>query len=161
MVREWIIRSILCSGAVAAGLTIAHSAHAQSGVTLVSANSLAMMSAPAGDQVGLATWYGEDFDGRVTAAGDRFDMYGLTAAHPSLPLNSTVEVTNLENGRKLTLRVNDRRAPAPGGVIVLSKAAAANLGFVQEQSARVRVRYLSAPGARTASSGGWTQAASQ
>jgi len=90
--------------------------------------------------VGMATWYGEDFDGRITADGERFDMFNLTAAHPDLPFGSVVEVTNLANGRKVQVRINDRRAPAPGGLIVLSKAAAVSLGFAQGASAEVELR---------------------
>jgi rare lipoprotein A len=114
------------------------------------------------DQVGLATWYGEAFDGRITAAGDRFDMYGLTAAHSNLPFGSVVEVTNLDNGRKITLRVNDRRTVGSGYVITVTKAAAANLGFISANSATVRVHLVSLGGhdTMTASNGpAWNQAA--
>ena len=94
------------------------------------------------EQSGYATWYGEDFDGRITASGERFDMYGLTAAHSALPFNSVVEVTNLENGRTVDVRITDRPEPGRAGVIVVSKAAAANLGFSRERSAPVRVRVV-------------------
>ncbi len=97
-------------------------------------------SAP--DQIGVATWYGEDHDGRVTASGERFDMYGLTAAHAALPFNSVVEVTNMDNGRSVDLRITDRPEPGQGGLIVVSKAAAANLGFSEAHSATVRVRVI-------------------
>ena len=113
------------------------------------------------EETGLAGWYGEDFDGRITAAGDRFDMYGLTAAHSNLPFGSYVEVTNLDNGRKIVLRVNDRRTFAAGYVITVTKAAAANLGFLSADAARVRVRLVSrGRGATTASATRvWDQAA--
>jgi rare lipoprotein A len=106
---------------------------------------LTAASAPGAREAGTATWYGEDFDGRLTANGERFDMYGLTAAHPTLPLGSLVEVTDLENGHKVLVRINDRRAPAQGGVIVLSKAAAANLGFAHAESAQVSLRLVQLP----------------
>lgn len=95
------------------------------------------------DEIGLATWYGEDFDGRITASGERFDMYGLTAAYAALPFNSVVEVTDLENGRTVDVRVTDRPAPGKSGLIVVSKAAAASLGFSHSHSAPVRVRLIS------------------
>ncbi|RYG98837.1 MAG: septal ring lytic transglycosylase RlpA family protein, partial [Alphaproteobacteria bacterium] len=60
------------------------------------------------DETGLASWYGDAFNGRPTATGERFDMNALTAAHKTLPLPALVEVTNLENGRRVVLRVNDR-----------------------------------------------------
>jgi len=104
-------------------------------------------SAPSGggssDQIGTATWYGEDFDGRTTASGERFDMYGLTAAHAAFPFNSVVEVTDLETGRSVDVRITDRPEPGKNGVIVVSKAAAASLGFSRERSAPVRVRLIS------------------
>jgi len=94
------------------------------------------------EQVGLANWYGETFDGRTTASGERFDMFRLTAASPTLPLGTLVEVTNLTNGRKVVVRINDRRAPPTGGVIVLSKAAATNLEMVVQARGMVRVHCL-------------------
>lgn len=115
-------------------------------------------------EIGTATWYGEDFDGRTTADGERFDMYGLTAAHAGLPFRSLVEVTNLRNGRRIIVRVTDRRATGPGEVIVLSKAAAVSLGFAQAGATDVRVRVVTAtvgaPGDGEAG-GGWRQAASR
>lgn len=104
--------------------------------------SVAVAAAPH-DQTGVATWYGADYDGRPTASGELFDMYRLTAASPTLPLNSVVEVTNTTNGRVVQVVINDRRDPGPGGVIVLSKAAAANLGFVTDGSAQVSIRKVS------------------
>lgn len=67
------------------------------------------------EAVGVASWYGESFQGRPTANGETYDMHALTAAHPTLPLPSVVEVTNLDNGRRLVLRVNDRGPFARGG----------------------------------------------
>jgi rare lipoprotein A (peptidoglycan hydrolase) len=105
------------------------------------------------DQTGLATWYGESYDGRVTANGDRFDMYGLTAAYSNLPFGSMIDVTDLSNGRHVTLRVNDRPAPGSSGMITVTKAAAANLGFVSSKTAMVSVRVVSV------GRQGWAQAA--
>ena len=93
-------------------------------------------------QTGLASWYGKDFHGRRTANGEIYDMHSLTAAHPTLPLPSIVEVRNLANGRRIVVRVNDRGPFEPGRIIDLSYRAAAALGFVQHGTARVHVRYL-------------------
>lgn len=101
----------------------------------------------ASDETGLAAWYGESFDGRTTAAGERFDMYALTAAHPSLPFNTLIEVTNLDNGRSVVVRVNDRPEPASGDLVVVSKAAASSLGFTRAP-ARVRIAVLAPAAAR-------------
>jgi rare lipoprotein A len=94
------------------------------------------------EAVGVASWYGEDYHGRYTANGEIYDMYALTAAHPTLPLPSVVRVTNLVNGRSLILRVNDRGPFVDGRLIDLSYAAADELGFVRQGLAKVHVSYL-------------------
>jgi len=96
------------------------------------------------DETGIASWYGEQFHGRYTANGEVFDLNGLTAAHHTLPLPSIVQVTNLENGRSLTLRVNDRGPFAGARIIDVSHQAAQSLGFERNGTAKVRVRLLSA-----------------
>ena len=78
---------------------------------------------------GLASWYGDDFHGRVTANGEIFDLDGITAAHPTLPLPSYARVTNLSNGRSLIVRVNDRGPYHGNRIIDVSKRAAHLLGF--------------------------------
>lgn len=95
---------------------------------------------------GLASWYGEKFHGRPTASGETFDMHGWSAAHRTLPLHTWVEVTNLENGHSLVVRVNDRGpfAHTDRRIVDLSYAAAQELGVVTHGTARVRVRALSA-----------------
>ncbi|WP_287103456.1 septal ring lytic transglycosylase RlpA family protein, partial [Brevundimonas sp.] len=75
------------------------------------------------DEVGLASWYGDAFNGRPTSTGERFDMRQLTAAHKTLPLPGLVEVTNLENGRRIVVRVNDRGPFVDGRIIDLSRGA--------------------------------------
>ena len=90
-------------------------------------------------QVGLASWYGPGFHGRKTASGERFDQNDLTAAHRKLPLGSEVRVTNLENGRSITVEINDRGPYIDGRVIDLSKAAAGQLGILQDGVAEVRI----------------------
>lgn len=94
------------------------------------------------DEVGLASWYGEAHQGKPTANGERFDRFQVSAAHKTLPLPSVVEVTNLENGRRLRVRINDRGPFVDGRILDLSQEAARKLGFEQKGIARVRVRYI-------------------
>ncbi|HAV48989.1 MAG TPA: septal ring lytic transglycosylase RlpA family lipoprotein, partial [Brevundimonas sp.] len=94
------------------------------------------------EEVGMASWYGPGFDGRPTATGERFDQNALTAAHKTLPLPGLVEVTNLDNGRTVVLRLNDRGPFVDGRIIDLSRGAADELGLLQRGVGRVRVRYL-------------------
>lgn len=94
------------------------------------------------DEIGIASWYGEQFHNRYTADGEVFDMTLPSAAHTTLPLPSLVEVTNLANGKRLIVRVNDRGPFIDGRVIDLSKEAAAELGFVTAGVTKVRVRYV-------------------
>jgi len=92
---------------------------------------------------GLASWYGEDFHGRLTANGEVYDMHGISAAHPTLPMPSYVRVTNLGNGRSLVVRVNDRGPYHSDRLIDLSAKAARLLDFHGDGLARVRVEYVS------------------
>jgi rare lipoprotein A len=94
------------------------------------------------DEIGIASWYGEQFHNKYTADGEVFDMGMASAAHKTLPLPSLVEVTNLANGRTVIVRVNDRGPFVDGRVIDMSKAAAAELGFVAAGVTQVRVRYV-------------------
>jgi rare lipoprotein A len=94
------------------------------------------------DETGIASWYGEQFHAKDTANGETFDLNELTAAHRTLPMPSIVEVTNLENGRVLQLRVNDRGPFARGRILDVSRRAAQLLGFDQTGTAKVRVRIL-------------------
>ena len=91
------------------------------------------------NMTGTASWYGTKFHGRDTANGETFDLYGMTAAHKTLPLPSYVKVTNLENGRSVTLRVNDRGPFYSDRIIDLSFAAAKKLGYAEKGVARVSV----------------------
>ena len=88
---------------------------------------------------GVASWYGKMFHGRKTSSGDPYDMYAMTAAHPTLPIPSYVRVTNLANGRSAVVRVNDRGPFHPGRIIDLSYAAAYKLGYADQGHARVEV----------------------
>jgi rare lipoprotein A len=94
------------------------------------------------DETGIASWYGTKFHGRKTANGEIYDMNALTAAHRTLPMPSYVRVTNLENGRSLVLRVNDRGPFARSRVIDVSRRGAQLLGFQQQGTAKVRVQIL-------------------
>jgi rare lipoprotein A len=94
------------------------------------------------DATGTASWYGEQFEGRLTANGEIFDLNQLTAAHTTLPMPSIVQVTNLENGRSLQLRVNDRGPFADGRLIDVSRRAAQLLGFETRGTTLVRVKVL-------------------
>jgi rare lipoprotein A len=93
-------------------------------------------------QRGLASWYGKRFHGHRTASGEPYDMYAMTAAHPTLPIPSYVRVTHLANGRSVVVRINDRGPFHPGRIIDLSYAAAYKLGFIQAGSAEVEIESL-------------------
>ncbi|MBN8982108.1 MAG: septal ring lytic transglycosylase RlpA family protein [Rhizobiales bacterium] len=91
---------------------------------------------------GMASWYGDDFHGRLTANGEVFDMTSLTAAHPTMPLPSYARVTNLSNGKSLIVRVNDRGPYHGNRIIDVSHNAANLLGFRSNGIGRVRVEYV-------------------
>ena len=94
------------------------------------------------NETGMASWYGAQFHNRSTANGETFDMDRPSAAHTTLPLPSLVEVTDLDTGRSIRVRVNDRGPFVRGRIIDLSRAAAQQLGIYSRGTARVRVRYL-------------------
>jgi len=93
-------------------------------------------------ETGIASWYGPNFDGRDTANGETFDMNRISGAHRTLPLPSIVRVTNLDNGRSLKIRINDRGPFARGRIIDLSRRAAQLLGFERQGTAKVEVTIL-------------------
>jgi peptidoglycan lytic transglycosylase len=93
-------------------------------------------------QRGTASWYGKRFHGQLTSSGERYDMYKMTAAHPTLPIPSYARVTNLRNGRSVIVRINDRGPFHSGRIIDLSYAAAARLGYVAAGSATVEVEAI-------------------
>jgi rare lipoprotein A len=93
-------------------------------------------------QVGTASWYGEYFEGKPTASGEPFNMYDLTAAHPTLPLGTLVRVTNLRNRRAVVVRINDRGPIVPGRIIDVSYSAARVLKFQGRGIQRVRLDVL-------------------
>lgn len=92
--------------------------------------------------VGIASYYGPKFHGRRTANGETFDMYGITAAHKTLPFNTVVRVTNLKNNQSTLVRINDRGPFIPGRVLDLSYGAAKKIGLVVDGTGRVRIEVI-------------------
>jgi len=92
--------------------------------------------------IGVSSYYGRKFHGRPTANGETFDMYGISAAHRTLPFNTVLRVTNLANNESLIVRVNDRGPFVPGRILDLSYAAAKELGFVVDGTATVKVEIV-------------------
>ncbi|MGE5477737.1 MAG: septal ring lytic transglycosylase RlpA family protein [Bacteroidales bacterium] len=107
------------------------------------------------DREGRASWYGAPFHGRQTANGEIYDQNELTAAHQTLPLPSVVRVTNLENGRSLVLRINDRGPFVQGRIIDVSRRAARLLKFHDQGTTRVRVEVLEKESRQAAAEAGW------
>jgi hypothetical protein len=93
-------------------------------------------------QTGVASWYGDDFHGKTTADGEIYDMHKLTAAHQELPFHTLVEVENLENGRRVLVRINDRGPFLKERIIDLSLKAAQRLGIEEKGTATVNLRVL-------------------
>ncbi|MGB6482920.1 MAG: septal ring lytic transglycosylase RlpA family protein [Candidatus Acidiferrales bacterium] len=96
----------------------------------------------------LSSWYGGDFDGQLTANGEIYDMYGQTAAHPTLPLGSVVRVMNLRTRKSAIVRINDRGPYVAGRDLDVSYQVARELGFVRCGTARVRVELLKVPSSK-------------
>ena len=141
--RTLVCAGVLSSGAFAAGACNAAprlgAPYEAGGVWFVPAAD------PTYDAQGLAGVYGEGMKGQLTLSGERFDPGALAAAHATLPLPGVVEVTNLNTGKVLTLRINDRGPYAPGRILSLTPAAARALGVAPGEEARVRVRYTTVP----------------
>ena len=93
-------------------------------------------------EFGRASWYGDFHHGLQTANGERFDQWAMTAAHRTLPLGTRIEVTNLTNGRRVQVRVNDRGPMIANRIVDLSRAAAAHIGAVEAGVVRVRLRQV-------------------
>ncbi|HTS76726.1 MAG TPA: septal ring lytic transglycosylase RlpA family protein [Bryobacteraceae bacterium] len=96
-------------------------------------------------ETGIASWYGKPYDGRRAASGEIYDMQQLTAAHRTLPFNTWVEVTDLDNGKRVDVRINDRGPFIDGRVIDLSLAAARAIEMVAPGTARVRLTVIAPP----------------
>jgi rare lipoprotein A len=93
-------------------------------------------------EAGVSSWYGKDFHGRKTANGETYDMYGISAAHRTLPLGTYIRVTNLDNYKSIKVKVNDRGPFAKSRILDLSYGAAKELGFVAQGTAKVRIETL-------------------
>ncbi len=102
-------------------------------------------------QTGKASWYGNQFHGRKTASGERYDMNALTAAHRTLPIPSYARVTNTKNGKSVIVRVNDRGPFHGSRVMDVSKAAAQKLGFISQGTTHIKIEQV-LPGSETAMS---------
>jgi len=98
-------------------------------------------------QFGMASWYGPSFHGKPSASGEPYDMWALTAAHRTLPFGTWVQVTNVETGKKVTVRINDRGPFIKGRIIDLSYGAARELAMIGEGTADVRLTIVSPPNA--------------
>ncbi len=108
-------------------------------------SSVASQAVKKFSQTGMASWYGRQFHGRKTANGDQFDMYALTAAHRSLPLNCYIRVTNQSNGKSVVVKVNDRGPFHGNRVLDLSYAAASQLGITQKGVGNVTIERIESP----------------
>ncbi|MBF0425883.1 MAG: septal ring lytic transglycosylase RlpA family protein [Magnetococcales bacterium] len=117
----------------------------QSPYTIFGVTYFPMPSAREYVEKGVASWYGNYFHGRATAAGETYDQDELTAAHPTLPLHTVVRVTNLQNGRQAVLRINDRGPFVKNRLIDLSRGAATALGFNDVGTALVKVEAIEPP----------------
>tara|TARA_B100001123_G_C15021441_1_gene911652 strand:- start:324 stop:791 length:468 start_codon:yes stop_codon:yes gene_type:complete len=91
---------------------------------------------------GVSSWYGKDFHGKLTANGEVYDMYGVTAAHKELPLNTVARVTNIDNGKNIILRINDRGPFVKGRILDCSMGAAKKLGFYNAGTANVKIEII-------------------
>lgn len=96
-------------------------------------------------ETGMASWYGDPFHGRQTASGETYDMNDLTGAHRTLPFGTRLRVQNLDNGRSVTIRVNDRGPFAKERILDVSRKAAQDLGMIGPGTARVRITVLGGP----------------
>ena len=128
--------------AVAALVAMTARSEARPPSTVVFPQMVAPRPTDAITQIGVASWYGEAFDGNPTASGETYDMNGLTAASRTLPMGTKLKVTNLRNHRSLVLKVNDRGPYIPGRFLDVSKAAAEQLGFKRAGLALVEVKVV-------------------
>ena len=106
-------------------------------------------------ETGIASWYGPGFHGKRTANGEVYDMHGVTAAHKHLPFGTVVEVENLENGKRVQVRINDRGPFIRGRIIDLSKGAAAQIDLVRAGVAKVNLRIVRTGDEHRPASGAW------
>jgi rare lipoprotein A len=134
--------ALLVGGGAAQHLPKSGSAYTKTEATEISKAAARISPKTPPYQVGTASWYGEDFAGKPTASGEPFNMYDLTAAHPTLPLGTMVKVTNLKNRRAVVVRINDRGPLVPGRIIDVSYSTARALKFQGQGTQRVRLDVL-------------------
>lgn len=130
----WVASLGAAQGPTGPAVKLAQSFNSEQNVVILAKKEL-----PKPYQIGTASWYGDYFVGKPTASGEPYNMYGLTAAHPTLPLGSYVRVTNLRNNRSIVLRINDRGPVVPGRIIDVSYSAARVLQFKGRGLQRVRL----------------------
>ncbi len=92
--------------------------------------------------IGVSSFYADDFHGKLTANGEVYDMYGITAAHKTLPLNTVARVTNMENNKSIILRINDRGPYIAGRILDCSYGAALKLGFIEQGTTKVKIEVI-------------------
>ena len=139
------MRIFVMGCAVAAMVALSARSEARPSNYIAFAKYNAPKSISAVSEIGVASWYGDDFQGNPTASGEVFDMNELTAANRDLPLGTRIKVTNLRNKRSLVLRVNDRGPFIPGRFLDVSKSAAERLGFVSTGLALVEMKVVRFP----------------
>ena len=139
------MRKLVMGCAVAALVALSARSEARPSNVTAFAMYVDLQPTKAISEIGLASWYGEDFHGNPTANGEVYDMNGLTAASRDLPLGTKLKVTNLRNNRSLVLRVNDRGPYIPGRFLDVSKAAAEQLGFMRAGLALVETEVVRYP----------------
>ena len=137
------MKKIVMGFAVAGLITLSPKSEARVSVSLGLTPSSAIPKQE--HQIGVASWYGQEFQGKTTASGETFDLNGFTAAHPTLPFGTTIRVTNLKNSKNLLLRVNDRGPVLGRRLVDVSWAAAKRLGFVHSGVTPVRVEVVAYP----------------
>jgi rare lipoprotein A len=139
------MRKIVMGCAVAAMVALSARSEARPSDSIAFAKYVAPQPTEAITEIGVASWYGEDFQGNPTASGEIFDMNGLTAASRDLPLGTKLRVTNLRNNRSLVLKVNDRGPFIHGRFLDVSKGAAERLGFMRAGLALVETEVVRYP----------------
>ncbi len=131
--------TLVVSMPIAASLSMSPKAATQKPYVINNIRYYPVPSAHGHNETGIASWYGRNFHGRKTSSGEIYDMHAMTAAHKTLPMNTMLMVKNLENGRKITVRVNDRGPFVRGRIIDLSYSAAKKLGLADNGTARVQI----------------------
>lgn len=137
------IQSNIAAQAIAESDKLDFESKRQESTIMARLNSVASQTVKTFSQIGTASWYGRQFHGRKTASGETFNMNALTAAHPSLPLNCLVKVTNPSNGKSVVVKINDRGPFTSSRAIDLSYEAAKRIGIVNIGTAKVVIERIS------------------